>query len=429
MDLKIVAVLVAAVLVLTIGFTGMVKADSDSNKGKGKSNNDFGKGIPDSDNRGMQAGMQKFDDDGNDDSKNGKGNSGPAPKYNKIDKELDKQYKALNKEQKRLWIRDRLGKEIGRAQGLVTRVERLSLLMKERGFDTAQLDADIAAIGEKLNLANTKTGSGMKEGIQLLREALKDFQNLIKSDLRDLAKRQRERIREHMNYTDGNGTGDGDYWKIVEGTGTLTASLTGQAELEGSGTVVINSRNGDLRIMGGNVTVEGNGTRIYLGDGYIKYKDYATVTVTGNSFGLKVTGNDILFNAEGKGKAELAGRGTYRFGNASDVAYTGKTIIYWNIPIQTVTPSPSPNATASPSPNATVSPTPSINATVSPSPSPNATISPTPTITPSPSINATVSPSPSPTPSVNATASPSPEASPSISPSPSIPANGTNQTG
>ena len=411
MNFKIIAVGLIALLLFGIGYAGFVKADSDD----GNNERDGGK-----DN-------SKFE------FKDGNGNSGKdkdddekqkgLSKLTKINKEIEKDYKFLGKIEKKLWIKNRLQQEINKMNGLVSRLEALSLKLKEKGFDTAAFDLDIASIKAKLIQASAMDENQIKEGLKLLKDALKIFKEEIKTDLRDIIREQEIQKK-----------------AIVKGNGTIGANVTGQVEFEGSGTLVIISQNGDLRIKGGNVSVEGNGTKLSVDDGFIKYRNFAKITITGSNFKFKASGRGVEFTGSGSGKFEMEGNGNYHFGSLPQVNFNGKTYIYWNIPIPTITPSviptptvnatPTPNATATPTvnaiptPNATITPTPTVNATPTPSvnstatptPSVNATVSPTPTISPIPSVNATISP----TPTVNATATPTISPSPSISPTPTI---------
>ncbi len=345
-------------------------------------------------------------------------NPGKGNAYGKYHDEVEGEYRGLEKAQKRAWVQEKMSMEIEKARKIIERILALADKLEGKGMDATELKANLAATDELLAEAEVESKEDLKEAVRAMKEAIKEFRKGIKEDVKALTYEQRLQVHEQQEGEEGdeNETEDDEEPTVIEGTGKLFVRVTGQAEVEGSGLFTITSNNGDLRVEGGNVTTEGEGDSLTLGNDFIKYKKYSTVTVDGEEIEFKVSGRLSEITAEGSGKVELAGQGIYQFDDGDEIDFRGKTIIYWNIAAPSVTPEP--NATATPSPNVTTSPTPSVNAT----PSPNATASPSPnvTISPTPSVNATASPTPeaSPSPSINATTSPTP--SPTATPTPSV---------
>ena len=105
---------------------------------------------------------------------------------------------------------------------------------------------------------------------------------------------------------------------VVGGTGTLAASGSGRAVIEGNVTVTLSAINGTMKVSGdANVTMDGTGTKEDLGNGEIKYQGFGSATIKtdqgeGNSVRVEITGNNIELTATGEGSAFLSGNGTYK---------------------------------------------------------------------------------------------------------------------
>jgi hypothetical protein len=100
------------------------------------------------------------------------------------------------------------------------------------------------------------------------------------------------------------------------GTGTLTAQGNGLAWFSGNGTATV-SGSGVLRIRDyGNdaqVTVQATkGAKRVLANGWTRYVGFeGTVTITGDTFYVELSGVNINMNLDGTGKYVLRGTGTY----------------------------------------------------------------------------------------------------------------------
>jgi hypothetical protein len=104
---------------------------------------------------------------------------------------------------------------------------------------------------------------------------------------------------------------------VIRGKGTLNAEGSGAATLRMSGQVEITSHgSGVVYIYGAEkIRAEGNGKRTDRGRLFILRGHEGKISITGERMVVRIVGQEIEFDARGKGTAILRGRGTYETGN------------------------------------------------------------------------------------------------------------------
>ncbi|CAD6494627.1 MAG: hypothetical protein LAKADJCE_00866 [Candidatus Argoarchaeum ethanivorans] len=103
---------------------------------------------------------------------------------------------------------------------------------------------------------------------------------------------------------------------FLNGTGSLYAEGNGRAAIFGNVTINLSAENATIVVSrNAEVTVNGNGTRVELENGNIKYQGYGSFDVSGEQIHFAISGNDIVLEAAGTGRVLLCGNGTYHIDN------------------------------------------------------------------------------------------------------------------
>lgn len=104
---------------------------------------------------------------------------------------------------------------------------------------------------------------------------------------------------------------------VIRGKGTLHAEGSGAATLRMSGHIKITSHGSGVVYIHGaeGIRAEGDGNRVDRGRLVIFRGHEGTISITGERMVVRIVGQEIEFDARGKGTAILRGRGTYETGN------------------------------------------------------------------------------------------------------------------
>lgn len=214
---------------------------------------------------------------------------------------------------------------LSKADNVSTRMDGVIENLDAKGEDTSGLEVYTMNFKELVdkakenseNIADLYTNhegfgsDGMANDDVAAKEFLREGHLLQKDShkiLKDAATELRQFFREAKKLNGGN--------VVVTGTGTLEASGTGKATIEGDITVRLSARNGILVVSNeGTVTTNGTGTKEELGNGDVKYQGFGSATIEGSDVTVEISGEDIKLTATGTGSATLSGNGTYNTEN------------------------------------------------------------------------------------------------------------------
>ncbi len=207
---------------------------------------------------------------------------------------------------------------------LISQGKDITKLQNERDEFKKLLDEAKESQGETRALFDTHNGfdaNGMvtdnKAAEKFLLDAAKSQRETV-AKLKETTRQVKDIFKEYKKLAGGKA--------VVRGTGTLTASGSGRAVIEGNVTVTLSAINGTMKVSGdANVTTDGTGTKEDLGNGEVKYQGFGSATITtipgdGNTIGVEISGDNIEISAAGEGSAFLRGNGTYKTTKAFSVS-------------------------------------------------------------------------------------------------------------
>ncbi len=96
---------------------------------------------------------------------------------------------------------------IERAKGLFSKLDRLVVLLKEKGVNTTAIEADIGEFKASVTSAENRSGTSLREAVTDLRDAIHDVNN-IQKDLRDDVREYEKRETGERNQAGENATGE-----------------------------------------------------------------------------------------------------------------------------------------------------------------------------------------------------------------------------
>ncbi|RZB29090.1 MAG: hypothetical protein AEth_01694 [Candidatus Argoarchaeum ethanivorans] len=118
---------------------------------------------------------------------------------------------------------------------------------------------------------------------------------------------------------------------FLNGTGSLYAEGNGRAAIFGNVTINLSAENATMIVSrNAEVTVNGNGTRVELENGNIKYQGYGIADVSGEQIRFTIAGRNIVLEAAGTGRVILCGNGTYHIDNTDSGSHGA--IHQWTTP-------------------------------------------------------------------------------------------------